>query len=760
MTLNEHLTKHSPISRLEGAAGKALDTKLLGQAIIELNIARKNFSIYPAGHAQLERSIDRAHAVLNRLLETAPELTIGVAKDCLFVGDSFLDRKNLVFKDFALALYGRDIAAFTFLAGLNKDHIQGFCHVLTRDTFEIREAGGILQVMHDASISGIRVQPVDFSGLHLTEEQEIHTAGNNGKLESSTHVWRSFVTHLLKGQLDSHGELEPLADRRKMHPSQIAQLLNSGTLNLKTALESYETTIARYVRNKTAHPLLENFVALLKDLNPLLRNQFLSVTFDRLADQGDETLLSRFPDNIVVEMLQQANDEGKEISPTLLTLLERIAQIPVTQPPGLLERPPTTFRPDSGNQLSREQVKNLLHRESYETYVDEDYRSLLKSLITMGELPSPEAQYKPSSIQASAWPKEATGENPPPWSAASPCQAAVSEQELDVRLTQIMLALMDKAIEPDDYLVFSRKIVAAIPEHLSRGEIDLVHETFQILKKHSREKPPSMGQLADDALLAFNGPEVVSAAVSALETCPDDGRERVLGLIAELGKPCIPELIRVYADQEYPSPQKALLELLIRLGESTLEEVPRHFHHTSDHFLRNLLLLVQRIGNADSAPAMRHLLSHPNRRVRWEALSVLLELKDPEAPIYLRRAITFADPDESLGAIGLAGYYRVTETAEDLVQIIRVNHIGKTAHRTNMEIIKALSRIGDTRVLPRLERIAKKWWSSSPRRLRQLKINLFESLGGYPLESLGGLMEIGKRSRDPKIRMICSRLGA
>jgi len=267
-----------------------------------------------------------------------------------------------------------------------------------------------------------------------------------------------------------------------------------------------------------------------------------------------------------------------------------------------------------------------------------------------------------------------------------------------------------------------------------------------------------MAQLAKDALPAFSSPEIVSAAVLALDACPEADRDQALSLVAELGEPCIPDLVKAYADQDYPSSKAALFELLVAFGESTLEEVCRQLHHTSDHFLRNLLLLVQRIGKAASAEAVRRLLSHPNLQVRWEALITLLELKDSEAPLYLRRAIQSIDPDESLRAINLAGYYRVRETAEDLVHMIRTNFIGRAAHRANEEIIRALGRIGDSRVLPHLERVAAKPWSFSPRRLRHLKLNLFESIGGYPLENLTGLVEIGKRSNDVRIQRICDRL--
>jgi hypothetical protein len=322
----------------------------------------------------------------------------------------------------------------------------------------------------------------------------------------------------------------------------------------------------------------------------------------------------------------------------------------------------------------------------------------------------------------------------------------------------MMLAFLERAVDADDYLVFSLKIMAAIPDHLARGEIDLVHGILSTFKDHAHEKPPAIAEMADNSLLAFSRPDIASAAVSALDTCPEDKRDLLLSLLAEFGQSCIPDLIRAYADQEYPSPKEHLLELLVSFGESTLEEVYRQFHYASERILRNLLLLVQHIGKVDSATAVRQLLSHPNREVSRDALITLLEFKDPEAPHYLRRAILSIDPDDSMRAIGLAGYYRVTETAEDLVRLIKTNLIRKAALRANDEILRALGRIGDLGVLPSLERIAGKSWSFSPRRLRHLKHTLFESLGGYPRHGIEGLLEIGRRSGDLRIERICDRL--
>ena len=70
----------------QGQQELPLDTRLLSDAVIELNISRKNVGIYPPGHVQITRSIDQAYAILQKLFEIRSEMTLGIAKDTLLVG--------------------------------------------------------------------------------------------------------------------------------------------------------------------------------------------------------------------------------------------------------------------------------------------------------------------------------------------------------------------------------------------------------------------------------------------------------------------------------------------------------------------------------------------------------------------------------------------------------------------------------------------------------------------------------------------------
>jgi hypothetical protein len=108
----------APLRRKNPHAGEQRqpqDGELLSQLILELNIARKNFAIYPLGHSQIAVCIENAYGLLARLMNSRAELIIGVAKDRIVTGNNEHDFTNPVHREFSQSLHSLDIAAVCFL---------------------------------------------------------------------------------------------------------------------------------------------------------------------------------------------------------------------------------------------------------------------------------------------------------------------------------------------------------------------------------------------------------------------------------------------------------------------------------------------------------------------------------------------------------------------------------------------------------------------------------------------------------------------
>ena len=74
---NDESKKHEEIK--EDAL--PLDARLLSDAVIELNISRRNVGLYPPGHSRIAGAIDRAFDNLTKLFELRSSIFLGVTKD-------------------------------------------------------------------------------------------------------------------------------------------------------------------------------------------------------------------------------------------------------------------------------------------------------------------------------------------------------------------------------------------------------------------------------------------------------------------------------------------------------------------------------------------------------------------------------------------------------------------------------------------------------------------------------------------------------
>ncbi len=726
-----------------------LDTRLLSEAVIELNISRKNVGIYPASHIQITRSIDRAYDILRKLFEVRNEMTLGVAKDTLLVGQDYLDRKNPVYRDFALSLNLQGVAAVTFMQGLDKEELVRFHRVLTTKPEEIRAAGGVEKIMAGANTPHIKIQGIDYASFHLTEEKEIILPRAGGREKTGSTMWQDFVAQLVTENLDVSGQGKSMKDIPEIDPAELAQLLNERKLDAQAAVQSYENIITDYVRRAAEKKLTKeqsetfaNLNNLLKYLHPELRRQFLSSAFKQVSSRapsvGAEELVGGMPDDMVIEMLHQASKEGREISPTLTGLMQKLARVQASAP---VEARRTKVPEQHGGQappISQERMEKLFNRETYETYVSQDYDLMLKQLTGSMAHVGPG---KGVSLPLEEYEK------------------MLEDGHLDFQIGRALLAFMEENIEADDYREFSRKLVSIVPDLLESGNFSLLLDIYETLRRQCREKPdPDICTLAGGSLRIFSNPDFTSKAVTAFDRWARTKGREAAGFLLAIGPGVVPELLDLYATDESPGGRKILFDLLCNFGQSAVNEAQKRLRDSRAYYVRNLVMLIRWAGSPAAVPYIKPLLQHRDQKVRMEVIAALLRFKDPGAVALLREALRSKDPDLASQAVFLAGQYRVGDVTNELVSMIKKVILFDADYTVNEEIVRALGEIGDARAIPDIEKLARASWTLYPDSLARMKVTLFESLGRYPRESINGLIKMGERSNDDRVRRACRKL--
>ena len=744
-----------------------LDTRILSEAVIELNISRKNVSIYPPGHAQITKSIDRAYDVLLKLFAVREEMTLGVAKDTLFVGQDYLDRKNPVYRDFALSLNAQGVAAVTFKSGLDLGELERFHRIITTKPEDILVAGGIAKVVASMDMPHVTVTPIDYDSFHLTEEEEIFKTEARPERptdkpgEGGGGMWMDFVSLMSAGTLVKGGEGVSITDTSQIDPAALAKLLNERKLDAGAAADTYDHIISSHVRRRAEKKLsreqsetLTNLNAMLRELHPDLRKQFLSSAFKNLSSAGEspaaEEVLGGMGDDMIIDMLRQASAEGREISPTLTGLLSKLATVRdrTKQSPGgqtHQQPPPPAATPGAGNAaaqtMEREQMERLFDREQYEQYVGTDYDRMLKgvgdkagALKAGGKIAFPLEEFLPT----------------------------LEDEHLDFQIGRALIAFMEEKIDEEDYQEFARKLAVTVPDLLRTGNFALLLDILQTLRWHLTDKKETgIRASVTEVLKVFWQPDFIAKAVEAYDTWSRMKAKEATAFIHALGAATVPGLLELFAQDESPGGRRTVFDLLAGFGEPTVTEALNRLQEPRPAVVRNLLMLIRRTASKpEVVTAVRPLTQHKDPRVRLEALAVMLRFKEPAAVTMLRQEILSSDPDVAFPAISLAAQYRVREVVETILTLVKGVVLFESDYKANEEIIKALGEIGDPRAVPELEKLAKGGLSLYRSSHLRMKRTLFATLDRYPRESIEGLLTIGERSGEETIQRLCKKLAA
>ncbi|MGD2149911.1 MAG: hypothetical protein PVF99_04815 [Desulfobacterales bacterium] len=729
-----------------------LDIKLLSDVLYQLNITRKNFLIYPPGHVQTNQSIKQCHALLHDLLELAPKFTIGVAKDKLFVNNTLIEDKGDNIKDFALSAKNHELAGITFYRNISVDDLSCFFQLMAKDPEHLENFGGFDKALADNRVKSIKVQFIDFRAFHHIEEKEITRTKNRKSQTKGSAIWNEFISGLLSGSLTASDQGVPIEQTKGINPSQLALFLNENKIDTNVALDTYRSTISKHMEEAgesiTSPSICINdfneLDLLLQNLNPKLKKQFLSATYNQVNSAGEneatKNLLTDLSEHVVLDMLKQANEDGEEISTSLMNLVYRIthAHDGMSHPEG-----ETNFN-ESTNPLNllsdTGALQDLFTREKFEEYVTTDYENTLNNLSNDIDEEIVEAN---KDLPIEDFHKE------------------LEPSHLDSQIAHIILSFMHNEINPVEYEKYTTKLVEIAYDLLRTGGFPTLLKIVRVLLKHHKDKSnQEIQSLAKNTLKKFREARFISLAVVSFEKWAKPDDTAAYEFLLSLGSIVVPEMVALYGKGEKPEIQSSILKLLNKFPEETCLEAKRRFSDPQPSFVVKLLTLVHKLGTEKDVSTVKRLLEHHDADVRITALATIIELGSSEEPDVIRSFFKSSHTKDKYKVIEMIGTYKIVDMVPDLISAIPRWTLFKFQYEINETIITTLGKIGDPSAVPVLEKLAKCRWAIWPKSLNRMKLALYQSLEGYELSQITSLLKMGIESEDNQIRQICKNIGS
>jgi hypothetical protein len=686
-----------------------IEVRQVLRAITHLNLIKTNLSIYPSGHIRIKESVDNAYDIIQDIHRKRPEVTIGVAGETLMFGETILDKKNIALRDYARSLNKFLILVFCLKKGITREDLLEFNRILSSNPSDIWSTGRIDTVLAKRKITGIVVKGIDADVLNLMDNNEFlrDVVPKHGKGEDS---WQEFIASLLlrasgstrQGAGQDDFQAPPALVRGHLAKPQQVKPLAWDDGNMRQAPSRRSPPGAH--RESEKSDALSSTNNLLQELHPALKEQLIAAAGKQIAPPPEVALvrenLPSFSQEMLLSMIQRENARKGRMSPSMLSLLNKLASAENTMP---------VKEHISGDVMSPQEIGSLFRSEQYEKYVPGDYETILKEAADASTVdPNEDNSFIKNYLKT------------------------ITDEHIILRISQFILEAMDGTQTEETYLNYSQKLGLYIPELFRAGHFSFLTEVIDHLRRHGREKPfTECRQAAMSLLNSFSNSETIAGHLTPFIVNGSGDVNALAKLLTTSGIQHVSWLFDLYLGLPAP-PSEALIDILKAFDRAAYDEACKRLSDQRQESIIRLLTFFQSIGNRTIVPTLKDLFEHQDFRVKRRVIEAYIQFEERcSAAALLRARLRSPHRQEVLYAITLICCYGFMELLGDMMSLMKTSRIREQDTALNEFIVSGLAATGDPAVVPYLKKIAGRRLSLSPIRMARLKRIITEELSNF-----------------------------
>lgn len=703
------------------------DIKLVGEAVVALNISCRNVGIYPRNHPSVELSLSRAFDRLRKILQVRSAFTLGVGEETLFLDTFRLDEKNASYRQFAELLNKLNIAFVTFLKDFTKDELYVFQHFVAGQTAG-RSSGDI--PFDKDGLHNIRIEFVDYGQFSVEEDKTMEdlTPGD---------IWEAYIARLAMGNL-SDEELRKL--------DEISAAIFAGIINNMHEEEPDNDAEARiftaYAQRLLHGPLsasnIKKILEIVKGLLPDPGRRFLAVVTDVLS--GDTALEARGLGDILPELVMAligAMDSRKiRIPDSLKRLLEKLQGMAVEDDDPLGLRGSFSvddiFLPSDMLDTHADGSLATTVFDTFETSASDAYQ---KEILKIADVGAGERFVIP----------------------ALRLRKEFDDDAVDKIFHLIILEMMTSDIvSEEEYTAFIRTLREQTSQFMVTGQYRQVLQVVKLL--HFNVERNRFANLTREAVKQYYSEEFFLSFIDSFRMIGSQAREEALEFCEFFGEMMVPHLVNALADEDSKTFRSLLMGCLKQFGEAVVPDALRALDDTRWFVKRNMLFLLAGCRSSEIIPHVRPYLDDENRKVSLEALKCLLSHQDEAAFEVINRYLRSGSEEDFELAASLAGSFRVKEAVADLALALEGRGAIKPDSEQKLLMIRAMGNIGDAGCLDAFRKILSSKSLFFKKNVERMKEEIYRTLEKFSYEDIEDMVQSGLKSKNSHIREASARL--
>jgi HEAT repeat protein len=655
--------------------------KTIMDLIVVMNAAITNIRLYPPASAIIVNSVERMYNVIQSILPQVDGIEFAESeKSLLAQGDPLpeKDQKRPQVASFLSMMLDVGIRSIAIEKGVTKDEVNRFLQTIGKSPDELNKAGGLRQLFKDQNITHFKMDEQIY--VKMDSEQRI-VSGMDIKD-------KDIVKYLLGDQAVSEDAMDQIRQSLQ-DPAVISRVLREGIRQLLAGAEQSEASLAQS---------MDQMMDAMKTISGSSKAdlaQFILIAMEEAADA-------------------QSPDPQLKILRNVLNLIKNTQNAPAS-----FEEKEDTV-PLDGQKQKIEKLKQALS-------------SILKGeIVKFPEL---------SDIDGLAEVIQKLAENGKNFTVDAILDRlgeGLLNSDPEIRTAAAtLLSKIDERFETaellDQRIRLSQKLAAWIK---FETDISPVYEkvTGQLQNLAQELISNDRAEAAEHILSAYNqivtGNLTKTEAIKALsenllqnlatddvldlllkETRADGSpkkSEDIYSLIL-LGTTTVERLLDRLHDSHNRSERNRILQIITKIGKPATQPIVERIRQDGPWFyIRNLILLLGRIGTKSHLNILESILTHPEPRVQREAVFAIQNLGGEDTgKIFLENLYSVED-DLRLLMISALGLLKYQDAVLSLIEMLESKSFGKTKKARNELLIKAceaLGRIGHPAAVPALEKL-------------------------------------------------------
>jgi len=697
-----------------------LDARLLSYAIIELNISRRNVAIYPKEHPSVERSLNHAFKFLQQLFEIRSEITLALAKDTIIIDKYHLDKKNPVFRDFALTLSQMNIAYITLKTGITKDELYRF-HSFITEKIDDLTINNLKEVFKKYTITHIDIGFVDYRKFSTGDYKSVQQT-------QKVPIWERYIYGLLEGTLQS----EAISDEvRNIPPEILAKLLNKvSDRNIKE--EAYDKVIASYMRSSSESIFsgqdMKRLLEFIERLRPDLKKRFLSSAVKTFSEDTESAYqsLKKISVEEIEGFLDAINKQRIAIPPALMSLIDKFSynaqdsSEAIYFEEALIED--DEFLPSNLEEFFNKDNKNT----DTETLVASKDLQEIQNLLN----------FDASGLKTSQ---------------LMDFESEFNEDLTEMRFNQIILELMSsETVSEEEYQSFVNIVKEQTEQLLWIGQYENILDTLKVIEINKALY--RFSDINSKALQYYHSPEFILPLIESFRILGRNKREKVSMICEYYDNKIIPYLIDALTEEASQIIRRFLMELLKQFGNKVIPEAIKRLNDDRWFVKRNMLYILSETNSKEVSEYIKPCCRDENYKVRVTAIKCLLNAGDSYAIEIIREHLNSKSKELFEQAIALSGSFRIKEVVGDLILLLNKQEMTGADILGKIPIVRALGDIAEPQALDVLRSLVSNKSIFFRKMMDQLKEEIYKTLKNYPYELVKDLVEAGVEYKNEVIR--------